>query len=418
MMGMILFFLFFSSLMALLHVYLWRGLVRDPGWPRAYAKAATIVICFLGGSIPAGMALSRALPREQAMALSTVSFLWLGLLFYLVVTQMLWDVARLPYRLARRRKRKRKAGSKPGRKAGHTTAEPSDRAGRTHADAILRHSRRRFLARAAASTTLVASGGLGAWGFKSAMAEIQTPEIQVRLPRLPPALSGYRITMLCDLHLGPLLGRSFVEEVVSTANRLEPDLVAIVGDLVDGQVSHLEADARPLANLRARNGTYFVTGNHEYYSGVGPWMELLRRLGIRVLANERVSVGDTSSGGASFDLLGVPDYRAGRYHALGPDMRVAAEGRDPERELVVLAHQPVHVDDAAEIDAGLQLSGHTHGGQLYPFGFLTRVVQPYLYGLHRHSDITQIYVSRGTGFWGPPMRVLAPAEIATLVLTA
>jgi predicted MPP superfamily phosphohydrolase len=169
-----------------------------------------------------------------------------------------------------------------------------------------------------------------------------------------------------------------------------------------------------LFRLKARHGVHFVTGNHEYYSGAQPWIEYLKARGIIVLHNERVSIGQDRH---SFDLAGIPDHMARRFGAPhAPDLERALAGRDPERELLLLAHQPIQIDTAAGKGVGLQLSGHTHGGQIWPFGALVLLAQPYLSGLNRHGDGTQVYVSRGTGFWGPPMRIGAPAEISNLIL--
>jgi predicted MPP superfamily phosphohydrolase len=160
-----------------------------------------------------------------------------------------------------------------------------------------------------------------------------------------------------------------------------------------------------------------VTGNHEYYSGGLVWVDFLRELGLRVLMNERIALGDASQHGAQFDLAGVPDHRALGASGIGPDAHAATLGRDPERELVMLAHQPVQIAQTSRVGTGLQISGHTHGGQIFPFGAVALLAQPYHAGLYRHTPGgSQIYVSRGTGFWGPPMRVLAPAEISVIRL--
>jgi uncharacterized protein len=218
------------------------------------------------------------------------------------------------------------------------------------------------------------------------------------------------------LHVGPLLGRAFVQDVVDRTNALSPDLIAITGDLVDGSVADLGHLIAPLAELRAKHGVFFVTGNHEYFSGAAQWVNELTRIGIRVLQNERVSIGN---GSASFDLAGVDDRSAVHYGGLAPRAAVerALADRDPARELVLLAHQPRSALDAETFGVGLQLSGHTHGGQLWPFGLLVKLQQPFSAGLYLHRG-SHVYVSRGTGFWGPPMRLGAPSEITHVRLEA
>ena len=278
-------------------------------------------------------------------------------------------------------------------------------------------TRRVFMARAAAAGALAAASGIGFFGVRSALWEIALPEVPVGLRRLPRELDGYTIALLTDVHIGPLLDGRFLRHLAEQTNAARPDMIAICGDLVDGHVSQIGAQVAELRRLQARHGVFFVTGNHEYYSGGSEWVRFLEQLGVRVLMNEHLSIGDAAVGGASFDLAGLPDPHGAWVEGRGPDVALATRGRDQERELVLLAHQPVQIKASASVNAGLQLSGHTHGGQLYPFGAAARLHQPYLAGLHRHQPTeTQIYVSRGTGFWGPPMRVLAPAEIALLRL--
>jgi len=263
---------------------------------------------------------------------------------------------------------------------------------------------------------VLAAGGATAFAVRTALDDPEIHEVPVKVARLPRALSGLSIAQITDLHVGRTIGEEEVRRVVEATNRLRPDVVAITGDLVDGSVRMLERAVAPLAELRARHGVYFVTGNHEYYSGAPAWVAHLERLGIRVLRNERVVVGDA---GASIDLAGIDDWRsAGLAPGHGPDLRAALAGRDPDRALVLLAHQPRGVEEAAAAGVGLQVSGHTHGGQIFPFTLATALVYPYLHGLYaiRGGDGSQIFVSRGTGYWGPPMRLGSPPEIARLVL--
>jgi hypothetical protein len=213
--------------------------------------------------------------------------------------------------------------------------------------------------------------------------------------------------------MGPTLRRDFAEQIVAQVNALDPDVIAITGDLVDGSVDRLRELVAPLAGLRAKHGVYFVTGNHEYYSNAVAWCEELTRLGLRVLRNERVPIG---SGSESYYLAGVDDYKASQFgNGHGADLSRALQGADPSRPVVLLAHQPLAVREAQEKGVDLVLSGHTHGGQIWPWHFFVRLQQPVVRGLHRFGS-TQIYVNSGTGYWGPPMRIGAPAEITKIVL--
>ena len=272
--------------------------------------------------------------------------------------------------------------------------------------------RRLFASRLLGSAASVGALGAGALGLFAVLRPVGVRRVRVEIDKFPEHLSGYTIVQLTDIHVGPTIGRQFIEDMVSRTNALQPDLVAITGDLVDGSVAQLGALVEPLSKLRARDGVYFVTGNHEYYSGVDEWLAHLGDLGVRVLRNERVAV----RGSNGFDLAGVDDFTAHQFgNGHGANFAPIVQERDESRALVLLAHQPKAIDEAAHAGVDLQLSGHTHGGQMFPFNYLVQLQQPYIAGLHRRGS-TQIYVSRGTGYWGPPMRLGAPAEITRIEL--
>jgi predicted MPP superfamily phosphohydrolase len=254
--------------------------------------------------------------------------------------------------------------------------------------------------------------GTSAAGLASALGPVEVKRVRVAIDRLTRAASGTRIVQLTDVHVGPTIGKGFIEDIVARVNTLRPDVVAITGDLVDGSVGELAEHVAPLAKLEAKHGVYFVTGNHEYYSGADEWIAHLATLGVRVLRNERVRIG----GGEGFDLAGIDDHSAqGRGH--GSDLAKALDGREPDRACVLLAHQPRGIDLADKLGVDLQLSGHTHGGQIFPWNLAVRLQQPFVAGLHKLAR-AQIYVSQGTGYWGPPMRVGTAAEITEIELVA
>jgi predicted MPP superfamily phosphohydrolase len=270
--------------------------------------------------------------------------------------------------------------------------------------------RRTFLGR------MIAGGIAGAAVFTGIGGLIHARGFRIRtvnvpLAKLPAAASGYVIAQITDLHIGPLIGRDYVESVVRETNAVGADVIVITGDLVDGSVDGLRDHIAPLANLKARDGVFFVTGNHEYYSGADSWIAHLDTLGIRTLRNERVDIRGL------FDLAGVDDAKAqGMAPGHGQDVARAVAGRDASKAVVLLAHQPKTINEAAVAGVDLQLSGHVHAGQIVPFNWLAHLDQPYLEGLHRHGE-TWIYVSPGTGYWGPPMRVGTTSEITRVVLT-
>ncbi|MGV4889025.1 metallophosphoesterase [Streptomyces viridosporus] len=270
-------------------------------------------------------------------------------------------------------------------------------------------SRRLFVSRVVGGAAAAAALGTVGYGTYGVLRGPRVKRVTVPLAKLPRAAHGYRIAVVSDIHLGPVLGRGFAQKVVDTINSTQPDLIAVVGDLVDGSVKDLGPAAAPLAQLTARHGSFFVTGNHEYFSGAEEWVEEVRRLGLRPLENARTEL-------PHFDLAGVNDV-AGENEGQGPDFARALGDRDRARACVLLAHQPVQIHEAVDHGVDLQLSGHTHGGQLWPANLLAGAANPTLDGLDRYGD-TQLYVSRGAGAWGPPTRVGAPSDITVIELAS
>ena len=254
-----------------------------------------------------------------------------------------------------------------------------------------------------------------AWGFLNARRTASVVRVDVPVPGLPPALAGFRIAQISDIHVGPTIKRAYLEAIVDAVNGLDADMVAITGDLVDGSVADLRDDVAALAALRSRDGTFFVTGNHEYYSGAAAWVAELRRLGIKVLMNEHVVV---RRGDAALVVAGVTDYGAGHFdRATASDPRAAIAGAPAAALRLLLAHQPRSAEAAEAAGFDLQLSGHTHGGQFWPWNLFVRFQQPFTAGLRRWRTMW-VYTSRGTGYWGPPKRFGAPSEITLIRLVA
>jgi len=367
-----------------IHYYFWARLVRDPVLPAPWSQVASWALGILGALILIGMVASRLAPREIKSPLLWVAYTWLGVLFFLFMLLAVTDIANVIHGI--------------GRKIASADAIDPDR--------------RRLLARFIGSGVGIAALVLATTGIVNVARGVAVKKVRVPLAKLSRSTSGFKIVQLSDVHVGPTIGREFIADLVARVNALGPDLVAITGDLVDGSVAELGEFVRPLGEIKAKHGVFFVTGNHEYYSGANEWIAHLESLGIKVLRNERVAIG----GDDGFDLVGVDDWSAHQY-GHGADLPRALEGRDPKRAVVLLAHQPRAILEAAALGVGLQLSGHTHGGQLFPWNFFVRLQQPYVAGLHDHQG-TKLYVSCGTGYWGPPMRVGAPAEITDIELLA
>ncbi|MBN8494220.1 MAG: metallophosphoesterase [Burkholderiales bacterium] len=254
------------------------------------------------------------------------------------------------------------------------------------------------------------------WGLWNARCTAQVVRVDVPIAQLPPALHGFSIAQISDVHVGPTIKRGYLQAIVERVNALQADMVAVTGDLVDGSVQSLAVHVAPLAGLSSRHGTFFVTGNHEYYSGAQAWVEELRRLGLKVLINEHVLL---RHGDAALALAGVADFSAHHFeHTHRSDPKAAIAGVADEAAVrVLLAHQPRSAPAAAEAGFHLQLSGHTHGGQFLPWNWFVRLQQPFTAGLNRWQNLW-VYTSRGTGYWGPPKRLGAPSEITHLRLVA
>jgi predicted MPP superfamily phosphohydrolase len=446
--------------------YVWRRLFRDttrgPGWVR---RAGVVVIA--GGwvlTVTAIVAERTGAPFWLQRTLAWPGFLWMALSIYLLLGVVVGEVVRPLLRrfLERRDRRRAAAGELVPAGAGATGAgqadqdpalepapvvagdrqtdsasasepasepasasvgtqqptshsapaepsraeEPSTRAS-TPAPAL--PSRRLFVSRVVGGAAAVAAVGTVGYGTYGVLRGPKVKRVAVPLAKLPRSAHGFRIAVVSDIHLSPVLGRGFAQTVVDTINSTQPDLIAVVGDLVDGSVKDLGPAAAPLAQLRARHGAFFVTGNHEYFSGAEQWVEEVRRLGMRPLENDRTEL-------PYFDLAGVNDI-AGESEGQGPDFAKALGDRDTARACVLLAHQPVQIHDAVDHGVDLQLSGHTHGGQLWPGNFIAAAENPTLAGLESYGD-TQLYVSRGAGAWGPPTRVGAPSDITVIELAS
>ncbi|CAN5858332.1 metallophosphoesterase [soil metagenome] len=340
------------SILGSFHLYMWWRLIAP--LPEPWRCVGTVVVCLGMPSFVASMIVSRKLTRESRRVLLMVGYMWFGIATYLMLGAIISNIA---------------------------------------------------VAFGAPPTTMAAIGGIGAicavvYGILHVRRGAQVKRVELALPGL--GVPEYRVVQLTDVHIGTMLGQKFAQDVVDKVNALEPDLIVITGDFVDGNLHELRADVEPFRDLRAKDGVYSVTGNHEYYWQTEEWMEHIRSLGIRVLRNERVTIDGV------MQVAGVDDS------SQTEDVPRAVEGRDPNLPLVLLAHHPSTIRRSQD-KVDLQLSGHTHGGQLLPLGWLARLFEPAVAGFAKFGR-TWLYVSEGTGYWGPPMRVGTTQEITHLTL--
>ncbi|WP_342051613.1 MULTISPECIES: metallophosphoesterase [unclassified Cupriavidus] len=361
----------------LLHSYIGFRLVPDLPGPLAIKVAFAIFLAISALLVPAGMRARRYEP-PWADRISWIGMLAMGLFSSLLVLTFLRDIFLLVSLLA----------------GWHTPA----------------------LLETSAVVPPVLALVVSAIGFFNARGVAKVVEVDVPVAGLPAALQGFTIAQISDIHVGPTIKGPYIDRIVDRVNGLDADAVAITGDLVDGSVRDLSRHTAPLGRLASRHGTFVVTGNHEYYAGAEAWIDELRRIGLRVLLNEHVVV---ERDGASLVLGGVTDFTAGQFipsHRSDPVQALTGAPADAAVR-VLLAHQPRSAPAAAAAGFDLQLSGHTHGGQFWPWNLFVPMQQPYVHGLRRHERMW-IYVSRGTGYWGPPKRFGAPSEITRVRLVA
>jgi predicted MPP superfamily phosphohydrolase len=362
------------------HAYVGLRLIGTTALPAPYGTLALTALAGGWGLLLTGMIAGRTAPRSIGSPVAWIAYLWLGLFGYLLTFTLLAELPRLLLPV--------------GAWALNLDLAPDLEVARARAFAI---------------GIVGAASLLTVFGLVNVLRGPRVTRVQIPLERLPAGTPPFTLVQLTDVHVGPTIGRAFIERVVATVNALQPDVVVITGDLVDGPVATLAPHVEPLRGLVSRHGTFFITGNHEYISGARSWLEFLPTLGLKALRNARVSLGP-------IELAGVDDHDAHRFGAEpGEDIAQALTGRDSTRPVVLLAHQPRAIHGAARHQVDLQLSGHTHGGQMWPWNHVVPLQQPYVAGLHRHAS-TLIYVSRGTGYWGPPLRVGAPAEITLVEL--
>jgi predicted MPP superfamily phosphohydrolase len=365
------------------HLYIVQRLVDEPGLPEPWRGWAVAAVVLLAASLVLQPISERLLRPRVSRLLAWPAALWMGFAFLLLILLAATDLIL-------------GLGGAAAWAAGAEAPDPVA-AARTRAGAVL-------------LVALLA----GAAGMRGALRPPRVRRVEILLARWPRVLDGLRIVQISDIHIGPLLDGAFARALTERVNALQPDLVAVTGDLVDGSVRSVGDQVEPFADLRARHGVFFVTGNHDHYSGARSWVGRVQELGMRPLRNEHVAI---EHGDGVFDLAGVDDHHGSWVSPDGgEDLDAALSERDPARACVLLAHDPSTFKRAAgRVD--LQLSGHTHGGQIWPFKYLVKLAVPFVAGLYER-DGSRLYVSCGTGFWGPPMRIGAPAEITEITLRA
>ncbi|MEU7824104.1 metallophosphoesterase [Catellatospora sp. NPDC049133] len=459
--------MFFSMVLVVvgpIHWYLYKRLFKDTTTTTRGRRIGAAVIIGLALALLGAFIVPRVIGAKASWVIPMVGYMWLAVLFYLLVTLLVLEIPRV---IANRTWARRPAtgvvqGATTAQGAVSATvpagatesvsatssgsgglqtllAEPglpetagnpakvtglagqvgeseaakgtgAGQVGGSSPDGLVDPSRRLLIARSAAIFAGLTATGITAYGVKTALGDPVLKRVQIPLAKLPRSMDGYKIALVSDIHLGPLTGIEHSRRIVRSINGMNADLIAVAGDMVDGTVAELGDEAAPLAELRSRDGAYFVTGNHEYFSGAEEWLVEVERLGMRPLRNERLEI-------RGLTLAGVNDVSGGDLGEGGPDFGKALGDRDPNKPVVLLAHQPIQAFEAAKHGVDLQLSGHTHGGQMVPFNLIAALQQPVISGLGE-VDGTQVYVTNGAGFWGPPVRVGAPPDITLVELRA
>ncbi|HPU84207.1 MAG TPA: metallophosphoesterase [Candidatus Latescibacteria bacterium] len=387
-----------------IHFYIGTRMIPPAGLSKRGSIIAWAALALVAALVPSSFIVGRSPSAPEWFHLvQTAGFVamgFLGILFPLVLLRDLgWSAFRIFDRLGSLVRRM---------KSGTGFQHPI-----TSDDDAFDPGRRRFLVNSFNLGVLGVSGALAGAGFREARRTPDVVDVSVPIPGLSDQWHGYKIAQISDTHVGPSIRRRQMETIVETVNSLRPDAIVITGDLADGFVPDLRTHVAPIANLSAPDGVYFVTGNHEYFWDLDRWLGTVREMGIAVLLNEHRVI---ERGNRKIVLAGVTDYSGGRFradHVSNPGISLAGAPEADAR--ILLAHQPRTVYGAVRHGFDLQLSGHTHGGQFYPWVFLVPLQQPYVAGLHRHEN-TWVYVNRGAGYWGPPLRLGAPSEITLIRL--
>jgi uncharacterized protein len=368
-----------------LHYYLFRRYSRVGLGPRL-KRVLAVTLGLLSVLAPLTMSLGRiAGDNGPAAVVMWGGYIYMAFLSIVLALTAMGDLGRL--------------GLWGGRKVGLTPkVDPS---------------RRTFLLGGLNITALGVAGVTTGLGVVEARRKAVVEHVDVPVEGLAEGLDGLKIAQITDLHASPTIKRPFIARVVAQVNALDADLVAVTGDIADAYVPDRGADLAVLGDLRSKHGTFYVTGNHEYYWDAPGWIAHMRSIGVRPLLNEHVVIDHN---GAPMVIGGVTDYRAANVipeHASDPHS--AARDAPTGVFKLLLAHQPRSVFEAAKAGFDLQISGHTHGGQFVPWNFIVWLAQPFTTGLHAYESM-KIYVSRGTGYWGPPVRTGIPPEITLLTL--
>lgn len=398
-MRFIFFFLISSSIVGLVYFYVGWRLIRPSNLTRSARRGAwfALLLWYLVPIISFASFMGRAQSSFDDV-LSWIGYTSLGLFSMVFALVVLRDAAYVVMIATK------KLGSM-FRNANKVKASSKN---------LIEKSRRRFLLQTSNIGIIGAATILTGYGFYEARRRADIEEVPIPLTNLPADFDGFRVLLFADLHVGPTIKRHFVEGIAEQLDGIKADCLVFAGDLVDGSVSWLKDDVAPLKSLSASHGKYFITGNHEYYSGAIPWIREAGRLGFDVLLNEHRIL---RIGNAKILLAGVTDYSAGDFI---PEQKSspsrALENAETGLVRILLAHQPRSIFEAAKMGVDLQISGHTHGGQFFPWNHLATLNQPYIKGLHKHEN-TWVYVSRGTGYWGPPLRLGIPPEITLIKLT-
>ncbi len=373
----------------------WR--LRLAQLPLPWSRIAGIIMIGLLLLVPAGiLAENLGPPSFFKDVLSWAAYINLGFFSMLFIFFLSVDIIKTTGRM----------GSRTYQVFKHPSANRPD-------PTLKNPSRRQSLIHIVNLSLLSITGFLTIYGLVNARRRPRIVNIKIPVEGLPTDLEGFRIVQISDLHIGPTIKKDFVDRVVDSANKLDADIIALTGDLVDGSVNRLEGDVEPLSRLSAKYGRFVITGNHEYYSGVLLWIQKFKSLGLDMLLNENRLI---TKGNGKLLIGGVTDYSAGSFipsHVSSP--RNAMRNAPDNDYKILLAHQPKSVEEASEAGFDLVLSGHTHGGQYFPFNQLIHLAQPYVKGLHNHKG-TLLYINSGTGYWGPPLRIGVPSEITQIEL--